>query len=145
MSQLINDTGFVKDELNATFITLDKWNSGCALDLASDTDPSDLDRVLNAPVIRINFPTSGDGRGFTLARLLRLRGYRGHLRAFGHVIADQYAMARRSGFDDVEIHDAIAHRQPQDQWLFRADWQKNDYQSRLRGDRSPIQSAQNPV
>jgi uncharacterized protein (DUF934 family) len=49
------------------------------------------------------------------------------------VIADQYAMARRCGFDDVEISDDLAARQPEDQWKFRANWQQNDYQSRLRG------------
>ncbi|MBT6188954.1 MAG: oxidoreductase, partial [Tateyamaria sp.] len=53
--------------------------------------------------------------------------------AHGHVIADQYAMARRSGFDEVEISQALAARQPQEQWIFRADWQDHDYQSRLRG------------
>jgi hypothetical protein len=49
------------------------------------------------------------------------------------VLADQYAMARRSGFDEVEIDAALAARQPAEQWQFRADWQSNDYQARLRG------------
>jgi hypothetical protein len=49
------------------------------------------------------------------------------------VIADQYAMARRAGFDEIEISDDLAARQPEDQWLFRADWRAHDYQSRLRG------------
>jgi len=64
---------------------------------------------------------------------LRLMGYRGRLRAKGHVISDQYAMARRCGFDEIEISEALAARQPEADWLFRANWQKNDYQSRLRG------------
>ena len=55
----------------------------------------------------------------------------GRLRARGHVIADQYAMARRAGFDEVEIDAELAERQPEDQWLFRADWQAHDYQARL--------------
>ena len=59
-------------------------------------------------------------------------GYVGRLRAAGHVIADQYAMARRSGFDEVEIGDDLAARQPEAQWLSRADWRAHDYQSRLR-------------
>ena len=42
-------------------------------------------------------------------------------------------MARRAGFDEVEIDAALAARQPEDQWVFRADWQAHDYQSRLRG------------
>ena len=78
-------------------------------------------------------PSSADGRGFTIARRLRLMGYEGRLRAKGYVIADQYAMARRSGFDEVEIPDELAARQPEGQWLARANWQAHDYQNRLRG------------
>ena len=84
-------------------------------------------------LIRVDFPSFADGRGFTIARQLRLMGYDGVLRARGHVIADQYAMARRSGFDEVEISDDLATRQPEDQWRFRAQWQAHDYQARLRG------------
>ncbi|MDU8910595.1 DUF934 domain-containing protein [Aestuariicoccus sp. MJ-SS9] len=122
MSILVTDTGFAPDD----------WR-GPILDLASDTDPDALDGATDAALIRIAFPSSADGRGFTLARLLRLRGYRGRLRAAGHVLADQYAMARRAGFDEVEIPDDLAARQPQAQWEFRADWQAHDYQARLRG------------
>ena len=64
---------------------------------------------------------------------LRLMGYSGKLRAKGHVIADQYTMARRAGFDEVEIDTDLAERQPEAQWIARADWRTNDYQSRLRG------------
>jgi uncharacterized protein (DUF934 family) len=83
-------------------------------------------------MIRITFPVFSDGRGFTLARRLRVMGYSGRLRAQGQVIADQYAMARRCGFDEVEISDDLAARQPEDQWQFRADWRAHDYQARLR-------------
>ena len=82
-------------------------------------------------LIRIAFPSFSDGRGFTLARRLRQAGYTGRLRAAGHVLADQYAMARRSGFDEVEITHDLARRQPEEQWLARARWQTHDYQSRL--------------
>ena len=44
-----------------------------------------------------------------------------------------YAMARRAGFDEVEISDDLAARQPEAEWLFRANWKDHDYQSRLRG------------
>ncbi len=82
-------------------------------------------------MIRIGFPSFADGRGFTLARRLRAAGFRGRLRATGHVLADQYAMARRSGFDEVEIDSALAARQPEGQWRARADWTAHDYQHRL--------------
>jgi hypothetical protein len=48
------------------------------------------------------------------------------------VIADQYAMARRSGFDEVEISEALAERQGAEQWLARANWRAHDYRARLQ-------------
>jgi uncharacterized protein (DUF934 family) len=104
-----------------------------AVDLAATDDPAALVPHLAAlRLVRIAFPAFGDGRGFTLARRLRAMGYSGRLRAQGHVIADQYAMIRRCGFDEVEIPDDLAARQPWEQWRFRAAWQAHDYQSRLR-------------
>ncbi|MGI1661233.1 DUF934 domain-containing protein [Palleronia sp. KMU-117] len=97
-------------------------------------DPATLaDRLDTLDLIRVEFPKFSDGRGFTHARALRRMGYAGRLHAVGHVIADQYAMARRSGFDAVEIDADLARRQPEDQWRARADWRAHDYQSRLRG------------
>ena len=101
--------------------------------LSPDTDPATLGDYLAAPLIAVDFPSFSDGRGFTLARLLREKGYQGRLRAVGNLIADQYAMARRVGIDEVRISAALAARQPQEQWLERADWQKWDHRSRLAG------------
>lgn len=81
--------------------------------------------------VRIDVDSFADGRGFTLAQRLRHMGFTGHIRAKGHLIADQYAMARRAGIDAIEISDEMAARQPEDQWLFRSDWAAHDYQSRL--------------
>lgn len=133
MTQLINDTGFVADDWTHGFCSTGAANDCRALDLPSDAQPEAIELSDGLEMIRIDFPTSADGRGFTIARALRLRGYTGRLRARGHVLADQYAMARRAGFDEVEVNADIAARQPADQWLFRADWQAHDYQSRLRG------------
>ena len=72
--------------------------------------------------------------------MLREQGYAGRLRAVGGLIADQYAMARRVGFDEVRISAALAARQPQEQWTYRADWQDWDHRSRLAGQR-PVQLA----
>ncbi len=132
MTQLINDTGFVADDWTQGYCTGGAANDCVAIDLASDADPADV-ALAGLKMIRIAFPSSADGRGFTIARALRLRGYKGRLRAKGHIIADQYAMARRAGFDEVEVDAALAARQPEPQWLARADWQAHDYQSRLRG------------
>ncbi|SDK53965.1 phosophoadenylyl-sulfate reductase (thioredoxin) [Paracoccus chinensis] len=101
--------------------------------LPSDTDPDTLADHLNAAMIAVEFPAMTDGRGFTLARLLRELGYKGRIRATGSLIADQYAMARRVGIDEVQIPAALARRQPADQWLARADWREWDHRSRLAG------------
>ncbi|MFU1476808.1 DUF934 domain-containing protein [Roseovarius sp. C7] len=134
MSILVTDQGFLPDDWTTPITALEDARTGYGIDLPSSTDPVELaGRLTNTPLIRVDFPSFADGRGFTIARQLRLMGYTGRLRARGHVIADQYAMARRAGFDEVEISDELATRQPEDQWLFRADWRNHDYQARLRG------------
>ena len=133
MSIIVTDTGFAPDDWNTTFCKDGAANDCPAIDLPSDTRPEDVTLAPALRMIRVDFPSFADGRGFTIARALRLRGYTGRLRAKGHVIADQYAMARRAGFDEVEIDEDLAARQPEEQWLARADWQAHDYQARLRG------------
>lgn len=133
MTVIVTDTGFAADDYNGNYAPLAEADGASAIDIASDTNPADLPKALDASMVRIAFPSFADGRGFTLASQLRKLGYKGRLRAQGHVIADQYAMARRSGFDEVEINDDLAARQPQDQWLRRANWQAHDYQARVRG------------
>lgn len=134
MSVIVTDTGFGDDDWEAPIVALEDARDGVGIDLASSMDPLELaGRLPEIAMIRVDFPNSGDGRGFSIARKLRLMGYRGRLRARGHVIADQYTMARRAGFDEVEISTDLATRQPEEQWLFRAAWQMHDYQARLRG------------
>ena len=133
MNTLVTDTGFKSDDWTEGFVALGAANDAESLDIPSDADPMQIPLCDGLRMVRVDFPSSADGRGFTIARALRLRGYTGRLRARGHVLADQYAMARRSGFDEVEIDEALATRQPQDQWIFRAGWKEHDYQSRLRG------------
>ncbi len=132
MSVIVTDTGFtpVADTTNPGLADL---GSGTALDMAHTDDPALLEPVIaQLTLIRVTFPAFNDGRAFTIGRRLRMLGYTGELRAYGPVIADQYAMARRVGFDAVEIPDSLAERQPEDQWKFRANWKAHDYQSRLR-------------
>lgn len=135
MSVIVTDTGFAADDFDGPFTPLADVTDAVpgAVDVPSDADPQAVQAVMQAGLIRIAFPKFSDGRGFTLAAMLRRAGYKGRLRAHGHVIADQYAMARRSGFDEVEIDDDLAARQPQDQWLARADWRAHDYLARMRG------------
>jgi uncharacterized protein (DUF934 family) len=143
MGIIVTDAGFGEDVLADRLRTLpiealqaaDRHDlpGEFALSIANDADADEI-----APffawirLIAIAFPSFQDGRGFSLARRLRQAGYRGKLRATGHVIADQYAHARRVGFDEVEISGDLATRQPEEQWLARAGWQNHFYQKRLQ-------------
>jgi uncharacterized protein (DUF934 family) len=135
MTVIVTDKGFGADDWTLGFVPLDDAaNDVAALDVPSDTDPAALiAQLAGVEMVRVDFPSFADGRGFTIARQLRLAGYTGRLRAKGHVISDQYAMARRCGFDEVEISDELAARQPEGEWQFRANWKANDYQARMRG------------
>jgi uncharacterized protein (DUF934 family) len=138
MNVLVTDTGFSADDWTGDFIALtDMAANDCgavAIDLASDAEPTDLEQCLERiAMIRVDFPSFADGRGFTIAAQLRRMGFMGRLRARGQIISDQYAMARRAGFDEVEIDDALATRQPEPEWLARANWRAHDYQARMRG------------
>lgn len=134
---IVTDEGFGSEDWVHGFVAPEAIPANApavAVDLSPDADPAALEgRLDGIDLIRIDFPNFADGRGFSLARQLRRMGFNGRLRARGHVIADQYAMTRRAGFDEVEISADLARRQPEDQWRRRADWRAHDYQSRLRG------------
>ena len=138
MSVIVTDKGFQAEDWTAPIVALtDLAGHQGAVDLAHTDDPAALAAQLDAlHLIRVAFPAFNDGRAFTIARRLRMMGFAGRLRARGHIIADQYAMVRRVGFDEVEISEDLAARQPAPQWAFRADWRAHDYLSRLRQPRS---------
>lgn len=140
MSVIVTDHGFTPDDWPDSPVSVDSFNhdpatqDATALDLPGDTPPEEIEgRFAALTHIRIAIPGFGDGRGLTLARQLRRMGFQGRLRAQGPVIADQYTMLRRSGFDEVEIPDALAARQPESDWLARADWKATSYQAILQG------------
>lgn len=88
-----------------------------AVEIPNDAQLSDLvPHFEKITLIAVQFPSFADGRGFSVARHLRRLGYDGELRALGHVIADQYPHALACGFDGVEIDEAMAERQPFEQW-----------------------------
>lgn len=64
-----------------------------------------LEHIDEIPLVMVNFPTFMDGRGFSYARELRERGYRGELRAVGHFMRDQLTYLRRCGFDAFQMED----------------------------------------
>ena len=82
-----------------------------ALRLAGDQDPSALEAedLAQFEMIAVHFPVFTDGRGYSLARLLRERlGFKGELRATGDILKDQLGFLERCGFDAFEITDPAA-------------------------------------
>ncbi len=80
--------------------------------LRPDEEPAQLARDLAAlALVAVHFPKFTDGRGYSIAALLRRRhGYRGELRAFGDVGRDQLFYLRRCGFDSFAL---APHRDPE--------------------------------
>ena len=72
--------------------------------IASDKLPSDIPQLERLALIAIEFPRFTDGRGYSVARMLRQRhGFTGELRAVGWVLRDQLHYMARCGFDAFEL------------------------------------------
>lgn len=54
-------------------------------------------------LIVLAFPSFTDGRSYSLARQLRLDGYRGELRATGNLLPDQVQFMLQVGIDTFEV------------------------------------------
>jgi uncharacterized protein (DUF934 family) len=87
----------------------DEWNgqADAGLLLQGETEPEP--RFANAPLIAISFPAFYDGRGLSLAVLLRTRfGFRGELRAVGDIRPDLLHYLKRCGFDSFLLADGVS-------------------------------------
>jgi uncharacterized protein (DUF934 family) len=63
-------------------------------------------RLAGAARVEVEFPKFGDGRGFSIARLLRERhGYRGELRAVGQITRDHLHAMEQVGFNAFELRE----------------------------------------
>jgi uncharacterized protein (DUF934 family) len=57
-------------------------------------------------VVAVNFPKLGDGRGFSIGRLLRERyGWKGELRAIGDIFRDQLLFLSSCGFSSFSLRE----------------------------------------
>ena len=70
----------------------------------TETPYADLEEFVGkVSFVDIRFPVFGDGRGFSLAvRLRKDFGFKGEIRASGHVLPDQALFLLRAGFDSVD-------------------------------------------
>ncbi|UYO74446.1 DUF934 domain-containing protein [Halomonas qinghailakensis] len=100
-------------EQRPAFVPLALWQANqddveLAPLLSSDTElTTELGQQLSGiNAIAVDFPAFTDGRGYTLARLLRERyGYTGEIRAVGDVLVDQLDYMRRCGFTAMALRD----------------------------------------
>jgi uncharacterized protein (DUF934 family) len=90
----------LRDELVARNGRLGVW-------LAGDSEPADIAKDLDFfQLIAVRFASFTDGRGYSIARLLRERyGWRGELRAIGDVQRDQLHYLARCGFDAFDLRE----------------------------------------
>lgn len=96
-------------------VSIDYWNANqdaiaarsesVAVVIDSTETPDQIQGDLKSiPMIAVNFPAFADGRGFSIARLLRERyNYQGELRAIGAPIRDQLSYLIRVGFNAFEL------------------------------------------
>lgn len=73
--------------------------------LTGEDDPTRLAGALDGlALVAVYFPKFADGRGYSIARLVRERlGWSGALRATGEVLRDQAFYLKRCGFSELEI------------------------------------------
>jgi len=93
-------------ELSALGQRLSRFGQlGVALAPADDVRPlaEDLKRLA---LVALTLPKFNDGRAFSQARLVReADGFKGEIRATGHILRDQLNFLRRSGVDTIEVPD----------------------------------------
>lgn len=120
---IVTDQGFMTPDPTDNFVPAAEIAEGTdplRIDLPADADPAALaPHFARTSVIRIPFRSFADGRGLTLARELRRLGFRGRIRAAGHLISDQWPLARACGIDEAEISALQAARQPAPAWRAR--------------------------
>lgn len=78
-----------------------------AIKVPGETEPEAFAGFLpHLAMVAIVFPKFSDGRGYSLARLLRDRyKYKGEVRAVGDVLRDQLFFMHRVGFDAFDIRE----------------------------------------
>jgi uncharacterized protein (DUF934 family) len=84
-------------------------NAPLGVILPQGLDPETLAPYLDRlALVVVQLPKFKDGRAFTMARTLRERyGYKGEIRATGHILPDQYVLLLRVGVNSVEVADGV--------------------------------------
>ena len=91
--------------LRAEAATLAGRNAPLGVALTPDAQPEEIAPFLDRlALVALRLPKAKDGRAFTQARSLREHhGFRGEIRATGHVLPDHHAMLLRCGVSSIEV------------------------------------------
>mgnify|MGYP001598192318 CR=1 FL=1 len=82
-------------------------------DVASDDR---IIQLLDQRAVRLKVDGFSDGRGFSVARQLRLHGFEGVIAVIGDLLPDQLPMAAAAGVDTILIRAEHAERCEEAQW-----------------------------
>lgn len=128
---LVEDAGLFPE--GKIIISMSSWNEqqvqfskrfgkvGVWMD--SDESPEDIDNLHKVVLVAIRFDNFMDGRGFSIARLLRERyQYEGEIRAIGAPIRDQLSYLQRCGFNAFQLAD---HYDPEEALASLKDFTEN--------------------
>ena len=89
---------------NRDVLNSDPKNTGVLV--TGDDDLSQLTEIFaEVSLIAIDFPVLRDGRGFSIARNVTRRGFKGEVRAVGDVSYDRQDSMHRSGFNAYQMAD----------------------------------------
>ena len=87
-----------------------------ALPVGDVASHDQITQLLDQPTVRLQVDGFADGRGFSVARQLRLLGFTGDIEVIGDLLPDQLPMATASGIDAILIRPDHARRCEESQW-----------------------------
>ena len=87
-----------------------------------------INQLLDQQTVRLKVDGFADGRGFSVARQLRLQGFNGVIEIIGDLRSDQLPMAVASGIDSILITAEHGKRCEQTQWLRLGTTERFGYQ-----------------
>ena len=93
-----------------------------------------ITQLLDQPIVRLQVDGFADGRGFSVARQLRLLGFAGVIEVIGDLLPDQLPMAAASGIDAILIRTEHARRCEESHWRLKSgDKNRFGYQRSVAG------------
>jgi uncharacterized protein (DUF934 family) len=116
------------DRLKNEWDSLAKHTGMLGVRVSNTTRAQDLAPYFSRlAMVVLEFPAFTDGRSYSLARQLRLDGYRGELRATGNILPDQLQFMLQVGIDSFDVPE----RFPLEAWQHAAKLMGLTYQRGL--------------